>query len=173
MIRALFPLALIALTACSDRSGTDGSEGDFASRVGGGTGTATSVAAAPGVTSAVKAAPPANADVFALQKLGDISGVDLGPRIGGCTFSVAGEEMLVAAGPADGALPGKAAVRIGGQLLQLDAQPGGFAEVKTGTTFTGEGFKVQVSPTAPGHANLIVVKPSGESKVTAGDWVCS
>ena len=173
MIRAVLPLALLALAACSDRSGTDGSEGDFASRVGGGQSVAAPVAAAPGATTAVEAAPPAGANVFAMEKLGDIGGVDLGPRAGGCTFSENGTEMLIAAGPADRTLPGKAAVRIGGQLLALDAPPGGIAAIKAGTIFTGEGFKVQVSPTGPGHANLIVMKPSGESKVTAGDWICA
>ena len=169
----LLAAAVTALAACSDRSGNADDANDFANRVGGGTSAAAPVAATPGATSAVKAAPHAGANVFAMEKLGDIGGVDLGPRAGGCTFSENGTEMLIAAGPADRTLPGKAAVRIGGQLLALDAPPGGIATIKAGTIFTGEGFKVQVSPTGPGHANLIVMKPSGESKATAGDWICA
>ena len=173
MIRLLLPIAVLALSACSDRSGTDGSETSFASRVGGGTAAPAPVAATPGATSAIKAAPPANADVFALQKLGDISAVDLGPRIGGCTFSDNGREILVAAGPGDGTLPGKAAVRIAGQLFRLDAPPGGFAEVKTGTTFKGEGYSVAVEPTAPGKAIMSITDRAGKTKLISGDWVCA
>lgn len=173
MIRSVLPLALLALAACSDRSGTDGSEGDFASRVGTASGTAAPVAATPGATTAIEAAPPAGADVFAMQKLGDIGGVDLGPRAGGCTFSQEGTEMLIAAGPADPALPGKAAVRIGGQLLRLDAPPGGIAAIKAGTRFTGEGFSVAVQPTAPGKALLTITKGAGQTKIVTGDWVCA
>lgn len=176
MMRASFPLAAglaLVLAGCSDRSGTDGSEGDFASRVGTGGASPAPGAAAPAATTAVKAAPPAGANVFDMQKLGDISGVDLGPRAGGCTFSADGKELLVAAGPADRALPGKAAVRIGGQLLQLDAPPGGVAAIKAGTSFTGEGFRVAVRPTAPGKATITITDAAGQSKVVAGDYICA
>ena len=102
MTRLILPLAVLALAACSDRSGTDGTEDDFAARVGAGNATTSAVeTAAPVVSKAVKGPPPPGADVFKLEKLGDISGVNLGPRAGGCTFSSAGTEMLIAAGPAD------------------------------------------------------------------------
>lgn len=173
MIRRALPLILLALAACSEReSGTDGSESDFASRVGAGQGASATAAATPGVTSAVRAAPPAGADVFALEKLGDISRVDLGPRAGGCTFSENGKEVLVAAGPADRALPAKAAVRVGGQLFQLDSPPGGLEAVKSGTTFTGEGFSVQVQPTGKGQA-MITITQGPDQKQVVGDYVCA
>ncbi|MBX9896293.1 MAG: hypothetical protein K2Y17_00030 [Qipengyuania sp.] len=173
MMRAAFPLLLLALAACSDRSGTDGSESDFASRVG--AGNATPGAGQPGApveTKAAKGPPPANADVFALEKLGDISGVDLGPRAGGCTFSSAGTEMLVAAGPADRALPGKGVVRIGGKLIELDTPPGGLEAIEGGTTFTGEGFSVQIQPTGKGQA-MMTIAQGEDRKAIVGDYVCA
>src|SRR5689334_22155074 len=132
MIRRAFPLILLALAACSDReaTGTDGSETDFANRVGAGNATTTAPAAGTTANSAVKGPPPAGASVFALEKLGDIGSVNLGPRAGGCTFSEGGTEMLIAAGPADRTLPGKGVVRIGGKLVELDSPPGGIAAIK-------------------------------------------
>ncbi len=175
MIRAALPLVVLALAACSERSGTDGSESDFASRVGTGNATPAAGGAAPGAlpTTAVKGPPPPGADVFAMQKLGDIGGVDLGPRAGGCTFSVAGTEMLIAAGPADRALPGKGVVRIGGQLIQMDSPPGGVAAVKAGTTFRGEGFRVEVKPLGKGKATATTTDIEGEQRTVTGDWVCA
>lgn len=172
MIRTTLPLALLLFAACSDRqAGTDGSESDFASRVG--AGPAATATATPMPTTAVRAAPPAGSSPLDMEKLGDISGVDLGPRAGGCTFSDAGKEILVAAGPADRALPGKAAVRIGGRLLTLDTPPGGIAAIKAGTKFTGEGFTVAVQPTGPGRALLSVTDAKGARKLINGEWVCA
>jgi hypothetical protein len=168
MIRLMLPLALLALAACAERTGTDGSEDDFAARVGAGQG-----AAAPVATTAVAGPPPAGASVFALEKLDDISGVDLGPRAGGCTFSANGAELLVAAAPADRALPGKAAVRIGGRLVQLDTAPGGIAALEAGTVFTGEGFSVRVKPIGERQGQLLVTDGANETKVIAGNWVCA
>lgn len=173
MIRALFPLALLALAACSDReAGTDGSETDFANRVGAGSAT-TGVPAAPVVTTAVKGPPPAGADVFALEKLGDISGVNLGARAAGCTFSEAGKEILIAAGPADRTLPNKGVVRIGGKLIELDSPPGGAEAIKTGASFAGEGFTVTIQPTGKGKAMLTIADSAGKSKAVSGDYVCA
>lgn len=173
MIRVLIPLAVLALSACAERSGTDGSESDFAARVGAGQGATAPDAAAPVATSAVKGPPPAGANVFAMEKLGDISGVDLGPRAGGCTFSTGGNETLIAAGPADRTLPGKGTVRIGGKLITLDTPPGGIEAIRTGTTFTGEGFSVRVQPTARGKGSITITDGAGETRTVAGDWVCA
>lgn len=174
MIRHALPLLLLALAACGEsETGTHGSEADFASRVG--TGNATSAAAGTVATapnSAVKGPPALGADVFALEKLGDIGGVDLGPRAGGCTFSENGTEMLIAAGPVDRALPGKGVVRIGGRLIELDTPPGGIAAIKQGATFTGEGFSVQVQPTGKGQA-MITITQGSDSKQIVGDYVCA
>lgn len=175
MIRnLLLPLALLALAACSDReAGTDGSESDFANRVGAGRVAPDAAATAPVVTTAVKGPPPAGADVFALEKLGDISGVNLGARAAGCTFSEAGKEMLIAAGPADRALPNKGVVRIGGKLIELDSPPGGAEAIKTGTSFAGEGFTVRVQPTGKGKAMLTIADSAGRTKAVSGDYVCA
>lgn len=174
MMRAALPLVFLALAACSDRSGTDGSEADFAARVGAGNApAATAAAAQTAVSTAVQGPPPAGANVFAVEQLGNIGGVDLGPRAGGCTFAVNGAETLVAVGPADRALPGKAVVRIGGKLLRLDAPPGGVEAIRAGTQFAGEGFSVRVQPTAPGKANMTIIDSTGAQQTTAGDWVCA
>ena len=176
MIRVALPFALLAaLAACGDRdTGTDGSETDFASRVGTGnatSGAARTAAAAP--NSAVKGPPPKGADVFALEQLGDIGGVNLGPRAGGCTFSENGTEMLIAAGPADRALPGKGVVRIGGRLIELDTPPGGIEAIRSGTTFRGEGFSVAVRPTARGKGSMTITNGEGQTRTVAGDYVCA
>jgi hypothetical protein len=174
MTRLILPLALFALAACSDRSGTDGTEDDFAARVGAGTATSSAVeTAAPVVSKAVKGPPPAGANVFEMEKLGDVSGVNLGPRAGGCTFSAAGTEMLIAAGPADRALPGKGVVRIGGRLIELDTPPGGIEAVKAGTSFTGEGFSVRVAPGTGGKGRMTITNAEGQTKAVAGDYVCA
>lgn len=173
MIRAALILLPLALAACSDRqaTGTDGSESDFASRVGAGNAPG-ATASAPVANTAAKGPPPANADVFALQQLGDIGGVNLGPRAGGCTFSEAGREMLIAAAPADRSLSGKGVVRIGGKLIELDTPPGGVEAVKAGTTFTGEGFSVRVQPTRAGQATMTITQ-GANSKQIVGDYVCA
>ena len=173
MIRAAAPLVLLALAACSDReSGTDGSETGFASRIGTGNATSTTAPGATATATAIKGPPPAGADVFALEKLGDIGGVNLGPRAGGCTFSEAGKEMLIAAGPADRALPGKGVVRIGGRLIELDTPPGGLEAIKSGTTFTGEGFSIEVRPTGEGEA-MMTIAQGPDSRQIVGDYVCA
>ena len=175
MIRRTLPLILLALAACSDRNaGADGSEDDFASRVGAGNATTSAVETSAALPSkAVKGPPPAGANVFALEKLGDVGGVNLGPRAGGCTFSEAGKEMLIAAGPSDRALPGKGVVRIGGRLIELDTPPGGIAAIKAGASFAGEGFSVRVQPTAPGKASMTITNAQGQTKAVAGDYVCA
>ena len=108
-----------------------------------------------------------------LERLGNIGGVDLGPRAGGCTFSAAGQEMLVAAGPSDRSLPGKATVRAGGKLILLDAPPGGYDQVKAGTTFNGEGFSVLVQPTGRDTGQMTITDVQGRQKSFNGRWVCS
>lgn len=175
MIRRALPLILLALPACSDRdnTGADGSEADFAGRVGAGNAPSSAVETAAALPSkAVKGPPPPGANVFQLEKLGDIGGVNLGPRAGGCTFSENGREMLIAAGPADRALPGKGVVRIGGKLIELDTPPGGLDAIKGGTTFTGEDFSVQVQPTGKGQA-MMTITQGPDSKQIVGEYVCA
>lgn len=167
----------LALGACgSPDTGSDAGEGDFASRIGAGAATATAVGADAGAavpSVAVKGPPPPAADVFSLEKLGDIGAVDLGPRAGGCTFVVNGTETLIAAAPADRALPGKGVVRIGGRLIALDTPPGGIAAVRAGTSFRGEGFNVAVRPTGPGKATMTITNAAGQTRATAGDYICA
>lgn len=172
MKRLLALGATALLVACApDPAGSESAE-DFADRVGA-SGTVAEGATAAAATNAVEAAPQANADIFELEKLGDIGQVDLGPRAGGCTFSADGREMLVAAAPADRSLPGKATVRIGGRLLILDAPPGGYDTVRGGTTFAGEGLDITVTTTQADRGDLTVTGPSGQQKTFSGRWVCS
>lgn len=177
MKRASVLFAALSLAACSSQTeeqSAAGSAGDFANRVGAGnaaTGTGETAANVP--SKAVKGPPPANANVFDLQKLGDIGGVDLGPRAGGCTFVQNGTEMLIAAGPSEPTLPGKGVVRIGGKLIELDSPPGGIAAIKAGTTFTGEGFSVAVRPTAPGKGTMTITNAAGQTRAVSGDYVCA
>ncbi|WP_133365444.1 hypothetical protein [Qipengyuania sediminis] len=175
-MRRFLPLTLLLLAACGEReSGTDGSESDFASRVGTASTQASSAieTAAAIPSKAVKGPPPEGANIFAPEKLGDIGGVNLGPRAGGCTFVANGTELLIAAAPADRALPGKGVVRIGGKLIELDTPPGGIEAVKAGTSFRGEGFTVAVRPTGPGKGTMTITNGAGQSKATAGDYVCA
>lgn len=183
MMRAAVLLAALALAACSsqteEQQPATSSADDFASRVGAGNATtaagqSSAVEMAANVPSkAVKGPPPAGADVFAMQKLGDIGGVNLGPRAGGCTFVVNGTEMLIAAAPSDRAMPGKGVVRIGGQLIELDTPPGGIEAVKGGTSFRGEGFRVDVKPTGRNKAAVTTTDIEGEQRTVNGDWVCA
>lgn len=173
MKRALTLLTVTLLAACSQQGESESAE-DYATRIGG---SDQGAATAPVATAAVRAAPPAGADVLALEQLGNIADVDLGPRAGGCTFSAQGTEMLIAAAPADRALPGKGVVRVGGQLLLLDAAPGGIDGLRDGSSFTGEGVTVTVAPEgAAGQrrpADLTIANAEGRAKTVSGDWVCS
>ncbi len=177
MIRLVLLAAPLLLAGCSrnepERNAANAD--DFASRIGtGGTNAPAAAPTGPGATSAIKAAPAAaGGNVFALEKLGDISAVNLGPRAGGCTFSSGGTEMLIAAGPADPALPGKAVVRVGGKLYELDTPPGGIAAIREGTDFNGEGFSIRLAPTAPGKGTITITNIEGQQKTVAGDWVCA
>lgn len=183
MIRFALLAAPLLLAGCSrspEPAQPEAGADDFASRIG----TAPSAGAAPPTSSAVelaanipsravKGVPPQGANVFAIEKLGDIGGVNLGPRAGGCTFSSGGTEMLIAAGPADPAISGKGVVRIGGRLLELDTPPGGIAAIRTGTDFNGEGFSIRLTPTAPGKGTITITNSQGQQKTVAGDWTCA
>lgn len=171
MIRPIATAALLALAlgACSNEQSGESAD-DFAARVGSPEGSA---APGPGAieTTAVQAPPPAGVDVLALEQLGNIAGVDLGPRDGGCTFSSNGVELLIAGAPNDPASAGRAVVRLGGKLYLL-ASAGGLNAVRNGTRFSGEGVTVDVA--AAGQASkLTVTNGAGQSKAVSGSWVCA
>ncbi|MEX0342581.1 MAG: hypothetical protein AB3N06_08340, partial [Erythrobacter sp.] len=148
-MRSLFlPLAVLALAACSSEPSEQASAGTFADRIGQGGDQAAVAQADPGKPNTAVAVPPAGTDLTSLQKLGDIGGVDLGSREGGCTLMVGNDEMIVAGGVNDGAIPGKAVVRLGDSLVVVDAAAGGLDAVRDGTTFDGEGFTISVAPAA-------------------------
>ena len=111
-----------------------------------------------------------------LQKLGDIGGVNLGTREGGCTLMIGKDEMIIAGGVSDRAIPGKAVVRIGDSLTTVDASVGGLDAVNSGTTFEGEGFTVTVSPAEGDQqrrpANVLVRDAAGKSQSYSGNWIC-
>ncbi|GMM94448.1 hypothetical protein [Qipengyuania sp. MTN3-11] len=170
MRAAVIPAALL-LAACGSQApdGTESAE-DYAARVGA-SGSAAEGAARPNAAQPV--APPAGSDARRLERLGDISSVNLGLRDGACTFSADGEALLVAAAPSEQTLPGKATVRIGGQLLLLDALPGGLDEVRQGTTFRGEGFTAELARAANDNAELTITDQEGEARIIAGKWACT
>lgn len=175
MLRALAATSIImlALAACSEPQDAPGdSAGDFANRVG--VGEAGTVAAAPPVmaTDAAEGGPPAGTDVKILDEVGFIGGVDLGQRAGTCAFILDGVDKLMATGPTEPTLGGKAVVRIGGTLYRLDGEPGGFAAVRSGSVFRGEGITVEVQPTGNGQAQLTVSDRDGRTKTMLGDWNC-
>lgn len=177
---ALVCFSALALAACSQQpAGEQETAGDFANRIGqqdGGVQLDPSQPD-PNAPNVAVDAPPENANLTQLQQLGDIGGVNLGPREGGCTFMVGNQEMIIAAGMKEPTLPGKAVVRVGDTLVMTDAAPGGLAEIKSGTIFTGEGFSVQVAPAAgegqSRPANVVVTDAAGNSQNYSGNWICA
>jgi len=176
----ILPLFVLALAACSQQPAQE-QEGadDFASRIG------QQEAGAqldpsqpdPNAPNVAVDAPPTEANLTQLQRLGDIGGVNLGPREGGCTFMVGNQEMMIAAGMKEPTLPGKAVVRVGDTLVMTDAAPGGLAAIKSGTTFSGEGFTVEVAAAAGEEqsrpANVVVTDAAGNSQNYSGNWICA
>lgn len=166
---ALAAVLVLALGACSSEQDGESAD-DFAARVGTTEGTG-EAAPTPVETTAVQAAPPANVDVLALEQLGNIAGVDLGPRDGSCTFVSNGTELLIAGAPNDIASAGKAVVRAGGKLYLLSST-GGLAAVRKGTRFSGEGITVDVAGSGQA-ATLTVTDGSGRSRAVPGSWGCA
>ena len=165
-MRALAAVAVLALSlaACSNERDGESAE-DFAQRVG------EPGTPAPTETSAVAAPIPAGVDATALEQLGNIAGVDLGPRDGACTFTSGGMELMIAAAPDDFASAGRSVVRAGGTLYQLSST-GGLPAIRRGTRFMGEGITVDVSG-AGQSASLTVTDAAGKSKAFNGSWVCA
>jgi len=180
MVRLILPLAALALAACSSEPAAEQeSADDFATRIGqSGEGAQLDPSQPdPDAPNTANDAPPAGADLTQLAQLGDIGGVNLGPREGGCTLMVGNEEMLIAAGMRDKALPGKAVVRVGNSLTMVDADVGSLDAIKAGTTFNGEGFTITVAPAAGEQqsrpANVTVRDASGKTQSYSGKWICA
>ena len=164
-------LCVVALSACSSEKEGETAE-DFAARVGAAGETAAPDPAAQ-ESVAVSAPPPASVDVRALEPLGNIAGADLGPRDGGCTFTVGENPLLLAGAPNNPVASGKAVVRAGGKLYLLGAGPGGMDAIRQGTRFTGEGVTVDLTPTVNQAAILKVADGQGRSANLSGLWICS
>ncbi|KZX92612.1 hypothetical protein A3718_11640, partial [Erythrobacter sp. HI0019] len=131
----------------------------------------------PDLPNTASVTAPSGADLTQLQKLGDIGGVDLGARDGGCTLMVGKDEMLIAGAPDDASVPGKAVVRVGDSLVLTDAAAGGLDAIRDGTSFAGEGFTVSVAPAASTEqrrpANVTVIDAAGKTQSYSGNWICS
>ena len=131
----------------------------------------------PDLPNTASVTAPGGADLTQLQKLGDIGGVDLGARDGGCTLMVGKDEMLIAGAPDDASVPGKAVVRVGDSLVLTDAAAGGLDAIRDGTSFAGEGFTVSVAPAAGTEqrrpANVTVTDAAGKTQSYSGNWICS
>ena len=177
MRRLVLPLSALVLAACSSEPAEQEDADGFADRIGQSAEAPELAKAGPNAPNTAVPVPPAGADLTALQQLGDIGGIDLGPRDGGCTLMVGSEEMLIAAGMRDKALPGKAVVRLGGSLTIVDADMGGLDAIRTGTTFNGEGFAITVTPAAGEQqsrpANVTVRDAAGKTQSYSGNWICA
>lgn len=168
-------ITVMALSACAPED-TQESADDFASRIGTSEGasapTEAEVEALANQPNAPVAQIPSGTDVKFLQRLGDIAMVDLGPRTGGCTFQEVGREVFYTSGHAQG---GKGVVRVGGQLVTLDAN-GGIGAIRAGTTFSAPGVSISVAPAAGNQArrpaNMVVTDGKGETQSYSGDWIC-
>lgn len=178
MKRLLMVSAAIVLAACSQGEDSAESGEDFAARVGNGEATPApqGTVAPPESTEARTSAVPQGADPLALEKLGNIARVDLGPRDGGCTFSLEAQELLLAGAPNDPATMGRGVVRIGGELINVTAQDGGLEAIYAGPTMTADGVTVRVVP-APGNeatrtADLYVAADGKQRKFAGGQWAC-
>lgn len=167
----------VVLAGCSPQ-GEQESADDFASRIGASEGAATAapsqaeVEALANQPNAPVAQIPSGADVKFLERLGDIAMVDLGPRTGGCTFQELGREVLYTSGNAQS---GKGVVRVGGELIVVNAQ-GGLAAIRSGTTYSASGVSISVAPAAGNQArrpaNMVVTDARGETQSYSGDWIC-
>jgi hypothetical protein len=121
-----------------------------------------------------------------LQVLGDLTGVDLGKRKGGCTFQHQdGRELLVTGSAADKDSDAIGAVRSGGVIVMLKSQAKvGLDGLKAGPTLSGGNITVSVAraegkgapmgPLTRWNANLGVRDASGQQRVySPGNWTCS
>jgi hypothetical protein len=164
-------LVALVIQGCSREDEGQSAE-DFAARVG-----ARQEAAAPDPAAQesvpVATPPPANVDVRNLEPLGNIAGADLGPRDGGCTFTVGESPLLLAGALNDPASTGKAVVRAGGKLYLLGSAPGGLGMIRQGSRFSGEGVTVDVTPAAGQAAVLKVTDGQGRSANISGTWICA
>ncbi|GAA4038927.1 hypothetical protein [Parerythrobacter jejuensis] len=177
MTRLFVAASLMVLAACSEQ-GEPQSAQDFADRIGGVQGAApaaqaqdTNGAQAPIANAAVQSVP-AGADVKQLERLGDIGTVDLGQRDGGCVFQDVGREVLFTSGNIQG---GKGVIRVGGELVVVDAA-GGLDAIKAGTTFGADGVSISVAPIAGNatrsQANVVVTDAAGQTQNFSGEWIC-
>jgi hypothetical protein len=154
----------VALAGCNNNSDGESAE-DFAARVG------EPGTPAPIETTAVAAPIPAGVDATALEQLGNIAGVDLGPRDGACTFTSGGAELMIAAAPDDFASAGRGVVRAGGTLYQ-HSSTGGLPAIRRGTRFLGQGITVDVAGGGQ-SSTLTVTDSAGKAKTFPGTWVCA
>lgn len=178
MKKVLMVSAAILLAACSQNDSAGEGGDDFAARVGAdGEAPAPQGTVAPAEsTEARSSVVPEGADPMALEKLGNIARVDLGPRDGGCTFSLDAQEMLMAGAPNDPAVMGKGVVRLGGELINLTAEEGGLEAIYAGPTLSAEGVTVKVVPAAGNDAqrtaDLYVAADGQQRKFAGGKWAC-
>lgn len=177
MKKVLMVSAAILLAACSQNDSDAENGDDFAARVGAGDAPLAKGTVAPAEsTEARSSVVPEGADPMALEKLGNIARVDLGPRDGGCTFSLNAQEMLMVGAPNDPAVMGKGIVRLGGELINLTAEEGGLEAIYAGPTMSAGGVTVKVVPAAGSDAtrtaDLYVAADGQQRKFAGGKWAC-
>ncbi|NNC59293.1 MAG: hypothetical protein HKO05_04795 [Erythrobacter sp.] len=168
---SILALSAVLLAGCSEPAAQETAD-DFANRIGASGATVAVVQGDASASGAAGAQVPQGTDATQLQLVGNIDGVDLGTRTGGCTFQEVGREVLVTAGNAEN---GKGAIRVGGALVTLDAA-GGIGAIRSGTTFSAQGVSISVAPTAGNQAkreaNMVVTDAAGVTQSYSGDWIC-
>lgn len=121
-----------------------------------------------------------------LQALGSLAGVDLGPRMGGCTFQHDdGRDLLVTGAAEHRGVRALGAVRSGGVIVPLQSpEQIGYDGLLGGPVLIGGGLTVQVRPAAgegareggltTWKANLGVTDTNGQRRIySPGKWVCA
>ncbi|WP_394271164.1 hypothetical protein [Qipengyuania sp.] len=180
--RAVAILGGAALAACSQgNAGEQESADAFAARISGDAGPGKALRdpsqSVQGRAKGSERATLGQARIAPLQQLGDISGVDLGPRDGGCTFVDGEHAMLTAAAMRDKGVPGKGIIRTGNRLTVLDSGPGGLDRLRGGSTFSGEGLTAVVQPAGKGgatrSATLTIANVAGARQTYSGNWICA
>jgi len=188
MARSMLVLcALPALTACGDgdmppqvqESGTPGEQ----ARVAG----SNASEPLPGATMSPLAEPTGaldDGDGPVLEALGSDVEVELGPTLGGCSFTRQGETLLIAGARQDQIARGRGVVQIGGlERVLVGERTGGPGYINSGPTMTDGEFTVEVRRGAGGlavgldstqwPADLAVRQGLGSKRLyRRGTWTC-
>jgi hypothetical protein len=186
MFRYVIFMSVLALAACSERSGTGAKPPAGASAI--------QIPASP---SAREPAPvqahPAHSPPEGRTVSGDGSQIQLSALTAsdlstwtldgelGCSFEMPdGSPLLIAKGDVASRDPAFGLVKVTGYVERI-ATPGGFDAMLTGATFSGQGKTIRIGLTGPAAsggespsrpATLTYMRADGASLTRSGRWVC-